>query len=83
MRFGRRCTLTLMSDDTHYGYIRVVVNATTLRMEFHPKKDGGTSKTPDDAFTLDLKAREQLLRQIQELRSRVTADVSFDVADDQ
>jgi hypothetical protein len=51
-------TLTLASyDDTHYGYMRVIVNATTLRMEFHPAEDGGTIKTPDDAFTLNLKTR--------------------------
>jgi hypothetical protein len=51
-------TLTLASyDDTHYGYMRVIVNAATLRMEFHPAEDGGTTKTPDDAFTLDLKTR--------------------------
>ena len=50
--------LTLVSyDDTHYGYMRVVVNATTLRMEFHPAEDGGTTKTPDDTFSLDLKKR--------------------------
>jgi hypothetical protein len=50
--------LTLASyDDTHYGYVRVIVNATTLRMEFHPAEDGGTTKTPDDAFTLNLKTR--------------------------
>jgi hypothetical protein len=50
--------LTLASyDDTHYGYMRVIVNATTLRMEFHPAEDGGTTKTPDDAFTLNLKTR--------------------------
>jgi hypothetical protein len=50
--------LTLVSyDDTHYGYLRVIVNATTLRMEFHPAEDGGTTKTPDDTFTLDLKTR--------------------------
>jgi len=56
---------TLVSyDDTHYGYMRVIVNATRLRIEFHPGKDGGTTKMPDDAFTLDLKARGQLLRQI-------------------
>jgi hypothetical protein len=50
--------LTLASyDDTHYGYMRVIVNATTLRMEFHPAEDGGTTKTPDDTFTLNLKTR--------------------------
>jgi hypothetical protein len=51
-------TLMLASyDDAHYGYMRVIVNATTLRMEFHPAEDGGTTKTPDDAFTLNLKTR--------------------------
>lgn len=50
--------LTLVSyDDSHYGYLRVIVNPTTLRMEFHPAEDGGTTKTPDDTFTLDLKTR--------------------------
>ncbi|HEY3988975.1 MAG TPA: metallophosphoesterase [Acidobacteriaceae bacterium] len=50
--------LTLASyDDTHYGYMRVIVNATTLTMEFHPAEDGGTTKTPDDTFTLNLKTR--------------------------
>src|SRR5581483_12334098 len=38
-------TLTLESyDDTDYGYMRVVVNAQTLRVEFHPQSDGGTTK---------------------------------------
>ena len=51
-------TLVLASyDDTHYGYMRVIVNATALRMEFHPAEDGGTTKTPDDSFTLNLKTR--------------------------
>ena len=51
-------TLKMLSyDDTHYGYLRLIVNATTLRMEFHPAEDGSTTKTPDDAFTLDLKTR--------------------------
>jgi len=48
-------TLTLESyDDTDYGYLRVVVNATTLRVEFHPQSDGGTTKTPDDVVTVTL-----------------------------
>lgn len=50
--------LTLASyDDTHYGYMRVIVNATAITMEFHPASDGGTTKTPDDTFTLNLKTR--------------------------
>ncbi len=51
-------TLTLASyDDTHYGYLRLVVNATTLTIEFHPAEDGTTTKTPDDTVHVDLKAR--------------------------
>jgi hypothetical protein len=48
-------TLTLESyDDTHYGYLRVVVNATSMKIEFHPAEDGDTTKTPDDVVTVDL-----------------------------
>jgi hypothetical protein len=48
-------TLTLNSvDDTDYGYLRVVVDATTLTIEFHPQSDGGTTKTPDDTVTVNL-----------------------------
>jgi len=48
-------TLTLESyDDTDYGYMRVVVNAQTLTIEFHPQSDGGTTKTPDDVVTVTL-----------------------------
>jgi len=48
-------TLTLESyDDTDYGYLRVVVNATTLTIEFHPEGDGGSTKTPDDVVTVTL-----------------------------
>jgi hypothetical protein len=48
-------TLTLESyDGTDYGYLRVVVNATTLTVEFHPEGDGGTTKTPDDLVTVTL-----------------------------
>ena len=48
-------TLTLESyDETDYGYLRVVVNATTLRIEFHPQSDKGTTKTPDDQVTVTL-----------------------------
>ncbi len=50
-------TLTLESyDDTDYGYLRIVVNATTMRIEFHPESDGGTTKTPDDVVTINLAA---------------------------
>jgi Calcineurin-like phosphoesterase len=48
-------TLTLESyDGTDYGYLRIIVTATTLRIEFHPEHDGGTTKTPDDAVTVTL-----------------------------
>ncbi len=48
-------TLTLESyDAADYGYLRVIVNATTLTVEFHPQSDGGTTKTPDDVVTVTL-----------------------------
>jgi hypothetical protein len=48
-------TLTLNSyDDTDYGYLRVIVNATTMSIEFHPESDGGTTKTPNDTVTITL-----------------------------
>jgi len=48
-------TLTLESyDDTDYGYLRIVVNAQTMTIEFHPQSDGGTTKTPDDTVTITL-----------------------------
>jgi hypothetical protein len=48
-------TLTLESyDGTDYGYLRVIVTATTLTVEFHPQSDGGTTKTPDDTVTVTL-----------------------------
>jgi hypothetical protein len=48
-------TLTLESyDTTDYGYLRVIVNATTMRIEFHPQHEGGTTKTPNDVVTVTL-----------------------------
>jgi hypothetical protein len=48
-------TLTLESyDATDFGYLRIIVNATTLRIEFHPQADGGQTKTPDDSTTVTL-----------------------------
>ncbi|MGA9672720.1 MAG: metallophosphoesterase [Terracidiphilus sp.] len=48
-------TLTLESVDyLDYGYLRVVVNSTTMTIEFHPESDGGTVKTPDDKVTINL-----------------------------
>jgi hypothetical protein len=51
-------TLTLESYDTNdYGYLRVIVNATTMTVEFHPQHDGGTTKTPNDVVTITLATR--------------------------
>ena len=51
-------TLTLESyDDSDFGYLRVVVTATTLTIEFHPESDGGVTKTPDDKVTVNLATR--------------------------
>jgi hypothetical protein len=48
-------TLTLESyDGTDYGYLRVIVNATTLTVEFHPQSDGTTTKTPNDVVTVNI-----------------------------
>jgi hypothetical protein len=48
-------TLTLESyDDTDYGYLRVVVTAEMMRIEFHPQGDGAATKTPDDVVTITL-----------------------------
>ena len=44
-------------DDQDYGYVRVVVTAQQLRMEYHPASDGAAAKTPDDAVTVDLASR--------------------------
>ncbi len=51
-------TLTLESyDDTNYGYMRVIVNATSMTVEFHPESDGGVTKTPNDRVTVNLQTR--------------------------
>ena len=44
-------------DDQDYGYLRIVVTATQLRIEYHPASDGATAKTPDDDVTIDLATR--------------------------
>ena len=51
-------SLTLASyDDTHFGYLRLIANATTLTVEFHPAEDGSATRSPDDSVTIDLKSR--------------------------
>jgi hypothetical protein len=46
-------------DDTDYGYLRILVTGTQLRIEYHPAGDGAGAKTPDDSVTIDLKTRRQ------------------------
>jgi hypothetical protein len=45
-------------DDQDYGYLRVVVTASQLRIEYHPASDGTAAKTPDDFVTVDLASRK-------------------------
>lgn len=48
-------SVTLESyDDQDYGYLRVVVTAEQLRIEYHPASDGEMAKTPDDTVVVDL-----------------------------
>jgi hypothetical protein len=44
-------------DDSEFGYLRITVNDTQLRIEYHPASDGEDAKTPDDSATVDLKTR--------------------------
>jgi hypothetical protein len=45
-------------DDEDFGYLRVVVTPTQLRIEYHPASDGSGAKTPDDFVTVDLASRK-------------------------
>ena len=45
-------------DDKNYGYLRIVVTAEQLRIEYHPASDGPSTKAPDDFVTVDLKSRK-------------------------
>lgn len=48
-------TVTLDNYDfMSFGYLRVIVDADQLRIEFHPEGDGVNSKTPDDFVTVSL-----------------------------
>ena len=44
-------------DDQKYGYMRIVVSAQQLRIEYHPADDGDSSKTPDDTVIVDIATR--------------------------
>jgi hypothetical protein len=46
-------------DDVHYGYLRVIVTGTQLRIEYH-QADAPASKSPDDSVTIDLRSRKQV-----------------------
>jgi hypothetical protein len=43
-------------DDKNYGYLRVVVTAKQLRIEYHAASDGPHIKSPDDSVTIDLES---------------------------
>jgi hypothetical protein len=45
-------------DDEDFGYLRVVVTSSQLRIEYHPASDGEGAKTPDDFVTVDLTTRK-------------------------
>jgi hypothetical protein len=45
-------------DDKNYGYLRIIVSATQLRIEYHPASDGPDAKTPDDYVTVDLRSHK-------------------------
>jgi hypothetical protein len=49
----------------------VIVTKEQLRIEYHPASDGGLSKTPDDAVTVDLASR-----QLVHYKPRATAELS-------
>ena len=41
-------------DDQDYGYLRIVVDAARLRIEYHAAGDGTSAKTSDDVVIVDL-----------------------------
>ncbi len=45
-------------DDQDFGYLRIVVTASQLRIEYQPASDGPDAKTPDDFVTVDLASRK-------------------------
>jgi hypothetical protein len=45
-------------DDQDYGYLRIIVTVSQLRIEYHPASDGAEAKTPDDFVTVDLTTRK-------------------------
>ena len=48
-------TLTLENyDDIDYGYLRLIINATTMTVEYHAASDGTAVKSPTDQVTVTL-----------------------------
>ncbi|MGF6595802.1 hypothetical protein P3T23_000509 [Paraburkholderia sp. GAS448] len=45
-------------DDSNYGYLRIVVTATQLRVEYHSASDGAHTKAPNDYVTVNLADRK-------------------------
>ncbi len=43
-------------DDQDFGYMRIIVDAAQLRIEYHPAADGAAAKTPDDSVTVDIES---------------------------
>ncbi len=39
-------------DDQNYGYLRIIVDPSQIRIEYHPASDGDAQKTPDDSVTV-------------------------------
>jgi len=39
------------------SYLRIIANATQLRIEYHPAADGSAAKAPNDFVTVDLQTR--------------------------
>jgi hypothetical protein len=46
-------------DDVNYGYLRLLVDAKQLRIEYHPASDTIQAKSPDDSVTIDLATRKR------------------------
>jgi hypothetical protein len=51
-------------DDQDFGYLRIVVTKSQLRIEYHPAPDGDAAKTPDDRVTVDLSARKLTVAEV-------------------
>jgi hypothetical protein len=45
-------------DDSHYGYLRIVVTQAQLRIEYHATTDGTVAKSSGDHVTVDLATRQ-------------------------